>query len=53
MDDETAELCRIITTETDRLRNLVDRLLGPSQLPSFARLNIHEVTRACLSAYRG
>ncbi|MDG1819710.1 MAG: nitrogen regulation protein NR(II) [Porticoccaceae bacterium] len=44
MDDETAELCRIITTETDRLRNLVDRLLGPSQLPSFEKLNIHEVT---------
>jgi len=43
MDDETAELCRIITTETDRLRNLVDRLLGPSQLPSFEQINIHEV----------
>lgn len=43
MDDETAELCRIITTETDRLRNLVDRLLGPSQLPSFEKINIHEV----------
>lgn len=44
MDDETAELCRIITTETDRLRKLVDRLLGPSQLPSFEEINIHEVT---------
>ena len=44
LDGETAELCQIITTETDRLRNLVDRLLGPSQLPTFARLNIHEIT---------
>ncbi len=40
---ETAELCQIITTETDRLRNLVDRLLGPSQLPTYEELNIHEV----------
>jgi two-component system nitrogen regulation sensor histidine kinase GlnL len=44
MDDETTELCRIITAETDRLRVLVDRLLGPSQLPSFEEINIHEVT---------
>ena len=43
IDSETAELCQIITTETDRLRNLVDRLLGPSQLPRFAPINIHEV----------
>ena len=44
LDGETAELCQIITTETDRLRNLGDRLLGPSQLPTFAQLNIHEIT---------
>jgi two-component system nitrogen regulation sensor histidine kinase GlnL len=44
MDDEAVELCRIITTETDRLRKLVDRLLGPSQLPIFQLINIHEVT---------
>ena len=44
IDSETSELCQIITTETDRLRNLVDRLLGPSQLPKFAPINIHEVT---------
>jgi two-component system nitrogen regulation sensor histidine kinase GlnL len=44
MDDEAAELCRIITAETDRLRKLVDRLLGPSQLPSFEEINIHEIT---------
>jgi two-component system, NtrC family, nitrogen regulation sensor histidine kinase GlnL len=44
MDDEATELCRIITAETDRLRKLVDRLLGPSQLPSFEEINIHEIT---------
>lgn len=41
---ETKELCQIITTETDRLRNLVDRLLGPNHLPQVAALSIHEVT---------
>lgn len=44
MIDESAELCGIITTEADRLRELVDRLLGPSQLPSFEQINIHEIT---------
>ncbi len=41
---ETRELCQIITTETDRLRNLVDRLLGPNQLPKVEKISIHEVT---------
>ena len=40
---ETQEFCNIIVTEVDRLRNLVDRLLGPNQLPALASLNIHEV----------
>jgi two-component system nitrogen regulation sensor histidine kinase GlnL len=40
---ETQEFCNIIVTEVDRLRNLVDRLLGPSQLPAMSSLNIHEV----------
>ena len=44
MDGETRELCQIIITETDRLRNLVDRLLGPNHLPRFEPINIHEVT---------
>ena len=41
---ETREFCQIITTEADRLRNLVDRLLGPNQLPKYEQINIHEVT---------
>ena len=44
MGGETLELCQIISTETDRLRNLVDRLLGPNQLPRLQPINIHEVT---------
>lgn len=44
LDDEARELCKIITTEADRLRNLVDRLLGPNQIPRFEKINIHEVT---------
>ena len=44
MGGETQELCQIITTETDRLRNLVDRLLGPNHLPRLEPINIHEVT---------
>ena len=30
---EASEFCSIIIKETDRLRNLVDRLLGPNELP--------------------
>ncbi|MDC0403785.1 nitrogen regulation protein NR(II) [Porticoccaceae bacterium] len=41
---EADELCTIIRDETDRLRNLVDRLLGPTSKPQLAELNIHEVT---------
>jgi two-component system nitrogen regulation sensor histidine kinase GlnL len=44
LDGETRELCQIITTETNRLRNLVDRLLGPNQLPKVEKISIHEVT---------
>ena len=42
--DEAEELCTIIRDETDRLRNLVDRLLGPTSRPQLAEINIHEVT---------
>jgi two-component system nitrogen regulation sensor histidine kinase GlnL len=44
LDDETRELCQIVTTEADRLRNLVDRLLGPNHLPQMETMSIHEVT---------
>lgn len=37
------EYTSIIIDEADRLRNLVDRMLGPNQLPQMGELNIHEV----------
>ncbi|MBR9912921.1 MAG: PAS domain-containing protein [Gammaproteobacteria bacterium] len=37
------EFTQIIIEETDRLCNLVDRMLGPRQLPNFKPTNIHEV----------
>src|SRR5690606_2302204 len=33
----------VIIEEADRLRNLVDRMLGSNKLPSLAYTNIHEV----------
>ncbi len=41
--DELKEYTSVITEEADRLRNLVDRMLGPNQLPIFAPTNVHEV----------
>ena len=38
----------VIIEESDRLRNLVDRMLGSNKLPSLAQTNIHEVLeRVC------
>lgn len=42
-DDHLKDYTRVIIEEADRLRNLVDRMLGPNQLPSMRLLNIHEV----------
>jgi two-component system nitrogen regulation sensor histidine kinase GlnL len=42
-DEGLAEYTRIIIREADRLRDLVDRLLGPHQQPELRLLNIHEV----------
>lgn len=40
---ELREYTDIISAETDRLCKLVDRLLGPTTMPKFAPVNIHEV----------
>lgn len=37
------EYTNIIIAEADRLRNLVDKIMGPHQLPSIQPINIHEV----------
>lgn len=42
-DAELREYTGIIIREADRLRNLVNRMLGPNSLPHKTRLNIHEV----------
>ncbi len=42
-DEELAEYTRIIIREADRLRDLVDRMQGPSDRPSVENLNIHEI----------
>ena len=42
-DGTLSEYTRIIIHEADRLRLLVDRLLGPSKQPRLAPINVHEV----------
>ncbi|MGV6826902.1 MAG: nitrogen regulation protein NR(II) [bacterium] len=42
-NDEQREYTEVIIAETDRLRNLVDRMLGPNQLPNKQPVNIHAV----------
>ncbi len=42
-NDELKEYTRIIIGEADRLRSLVDRMLGPNGLPSKKDIDIHEV----------
>ena len=42
-DGHLQEYTGIIIQEADRLRDLVDRLLGPNTQPSLEALNVHEV----------
>ncbi len=39
----------VIIDEADRLRNLVDRMLGPNQLPKMQPTNIHQVLERVIS----
>ncbi|MDA1298768.1 MAG: nitrogen regulation protein NR(II) [Proteobacteria bacterium] len=41
--EELREYTRIIIEETDRLTSLVDRMLGPTQLPDPKPTNVHEL----------
>lgn len=43
LDDAQKEYTAMIIEQADRLTNLVDRLLGPNQLPRMAKINIHSV----------
>ncbi|WP_325101189.1 nitrogen regulation protein NR(II) [Marinomonas transparens] len=42
-DEALNDYTQVIIEESDRLRDLVDRLLGPRQLPKNKALNIHRV----------
>jgi len=42
-DPQLKEYTQVVIEEADRLRNLVDRLLGPNQPPRFEPTNIHRV----------
>lgn len=46
------EFTRIIIDETDRLRNLVDRMLGPRRAPKEEPTNIHEVLEHVMSVLK-
>ncbi|MFS0825617.1 nitrogen regulation protein NR(II) [Pseudomonas phoenicis] len=47
-EDGLRDYTDVIIEEADRLRNLVDRMLGSNKLPSLAMTNIHEVLeRVC------
>jgi two-component system, NtrC family, nitrogen regulation sensor histidine kinase GlnL len=42
-DEDQREYTQVIIDEADRLRSLVDRMLGPNKAPKLAATNIHEV----------
>ncbi len=43
IDDNLREYTQIIMDEADRLKNLLNRMLGPNTLPQKRMMNIHEV----------
>jgi len=51
-DESLSEYTNVIIDEVDRLRNLVDRMLGPNQLPKWQSLNIHEPIERVVSIIR-
>ncbi|WP_156356704.1 nitrogen regulation protein NR(II), partial [Pseudomonas sp. NBRC 111142] len=47
-EDGLRDYTNVIIEEADRLRNLVDRMLGSNKLPSLSMTNVHEVLeRVC------
>ncbi len=47
-EESLKDYTNVIIEEADRLRNLVDRMLGSNKLPSLAMTNVHEVLeRVC------
>jgi len=48
-DNDLSEFTQVIIDETDRLRNLVDRMLGPRTQPKQEKINPHEVLERGIS----
>lgn len=42
-NDQDREFTQVIIREADRLKQLVDRMLGPRDVPNKSRLNIHQI----------
>lgn len=47
-NDDLKEFTSVIVEQSDRLRNLVDRLLGPNKPPKSEQINIHQVLEKTL-----
>jgi two-component system nitrogen regulation sensor histidine kinase GlnL len=41
-DNELKEYTQIIIKEADRMKSLMDKMLGPNKRPNIVALNIHE-----------
>lgn len=52
LNDEQKEYTQLIIAQADRLRNLVDRLLGPYRPPSMQHANLHQVAEQVLQLAR-
>lgn len=50
--NDLEEYTRVIISETDRLRNLVDRMLGPHRPAERDPINVHEVLEHVISVLR-
>ncbi len=42
-DDNSKQFTQIIINETDRLKNLLDRMVGPKDIPTKTNINIHQI----------
>lgn len=51
-DQSQREFTQMIIEQADRLRNMVDRLLGPNVLPQFQWFNVHRVIEKVMALMR-
>lgn len=43
LNDEDKQFTQIIINEADRLKNLLDRMVGPKEIPTKSEVNIHKI----------